>query len=91
MLQTKKVADIWSALVQFVPTARSCSLAAILKKDQVIYIAWSDKVTPDVIVELGIYEQLLLIIEGKATKNFLSPDERSYLNDRIRESNAWLN
>lgn len=91
MLQLRKKPDIWSALLELVPVARSKSLACIVKKRDDLYIGWSDKVEPDAIVELQNFSIVLLIIDGKPTRSELTDAERTYWIERVRESNAWLN
>jgi hypothetical protein len=91
MLQLRKVSDIWSALLQLLPIARSKAIACIVKKKDELYIGGSDQVTPDAIVELQNFQIMLLIIDGKPTRSELSDAERTYWSERVRESNAWLN
>ena len=91
MLQLRKKPDIWSALLELVPIARSKTIACIVKKKDELYIGWSEDLSPDAIVELQNFSIVLLIIDGKPTRSELSDAERTYWSERVRESNAWLN
>lgn len=91
MLQLRKKPDIWCALLELVPVARSKSLACIVKKKDELYIGWSDKIEPEAIVELQNFSIVLLILDGKPTRSSLNDSERQYWCERVRESNAWLN
>lgn len=91
MLTVRKTSDIWSALMQLVPVARSQAIAFISKKGEAFYIGHAQEVSPDAIVELQNFDLVLLIVEGKPTKSKLNDAERTYWTERVRESNAWLN
>lgn len=91
MLTLRKKPDIWCALLELIPIARTKTLACIVRKNDELSIGWSDKVEPDAIVELQNFEIVLLIIDGKPTRSTLNDAERTYWTERIRESNAWLN
>jgi hypothetical protein len=91
MLQLRKKPDIWCALLELVPVARSKSLACIVKKNDELYIGWSDKVEPEAILELQYFKIILLVLDGKPTRSELNDAERTYWSERVRESNGWLN
>ena len=91
MLQLRKKPDIWCALLDLLPVARSKVLACIVRKKDELYIGWSEDLSPAALVELQNFEIVLLILEGKPTRSKLTDAERTYWTERVRESNAWLN
>lgn len=91
MLKLRKKPDIWCALLELIPVARSKVLACIVRKNEQLYLGWSEDLSPEAIVELQNFEIVLLILEGKPTKSTLNDSERTYWTERVRESNAWLN
>lgn len=90
-LFVRMVHDIWSALAAVVPAARWKDLAAVAKNGDTYLVISSEEASADAILALQKFETVVIIIQGKPTKLIISAEERDYLTQQIRASNAWMN
>lgn len=91
MITLRKSPDIWSALYNIVPLARSKQLVFIVESNNELYYGSESTYSMKAGEEIAKHKIILLIIDGKATRSELSNSEREYFLRLTRESNVNSN